>query len=247
MKTIAYTALLYGKSYLGYAIKSVIDYVDEYWVLYSAVGSHGFRTEVPCPESRYELYAIASAAAGDKLHWIDGEWQHEGFQRDSIFEHVPDADVIVVLDGDEVWPTDLVPAALQMISTIDCRVWRVPIIHYWRSFQRAVLHDPAYPIRMICPKVETGESTFTTTPALFINHMGYAQPASIVEYKQLTHGHRGAWRKDIDWFNDRFMANAQEDCHPVGSEFWNPETVNPWEYMPAFMKHHPFAQMEVIP
>jgi hypothetical protein len=245
MKAIAYTALHYGKSYLGYAIKSVIDYVDEYWVLYSAVGSHGFHTDVPCPEKRDELYAIAHAVAGDKLHWIDGEWQHEGFQRDSIFEYVPDADVIVVLDSDEIWQDHLVGFAIDQAWRFGYQHLRIPFRHYWRSFYRCILHDPAYPVRVYVPKAFIPESTLQVN--LAINHMGYAQPASIVEYKQLTHGHRSQWRTDVDWFQDRFLANAQKDCHPVGSEFWNPEPVNPWDYMPKFMKHHPFAQLEVIP
>ena len=43
------------------------------------------------------------------------------------------------------------------------------------------------------------------------------------------------------------MANAQKDCHPVGSEYWNPETVDPMDYMPSWMKDHPYYKMELIP
>jgi hypothetical protein len=254
MKTIAYTALHYGRDYLGFAIKSVIDYVDEYWVLYSAIGSHGFRTATPCPETRAELYTIAQAVAGDKLHWVDGEWAHEGLQRESITEHCPDADVILVLDADEIWGNGLVEQAIEVTSTAGFRNWRLPMIHYWRSFYRAILYDPAYPVRIICPKKRGDEQfhpindcTFETgTNELMINHMGYAQRPEIVRYKQLTHGHRNQWRTDCNWFEDKFMANAQVDCHPVGSEYWNPEPVDPALYMPKFMLQHPYAQMEVI-
>jgi len=245
MKTIAYTALHYGKEYLGYAIKSVIDYVDEYWVLYSAIGSHGFRTNTPCPDTREELYWIAQQVAGDKLHWIDGEWAHEGLQRDSITEHCPDADVILVLDADEIWPETLVYTAQMMRShPTAVRHYRAPIIHYWRSFHRAVLHDPAYPVRLIHPKIQNGEDTLHGLG--HINHMGYAQRPAIVEYKLLTHGHRNELRTDFNWFRDKYMANAQEDCHPVGSDYWQPEPVNPLDYMPAFMAQHPYFNMEVI-
>lgn len=244
MKIIAYTALHYGKDYLGYAIKSVIDYVDEYWVLYSAIGSHGFRTNVPCPDTREELYWIAQQVAGDKLHWVDGEWAHEGLQRDSILEHCPNADVIIVLDSDEIWSEDAIRIAGKAAVVRNTHIFRVPIIHYWRSFYRCILHDPAFPVRIIVPNGNEREETLPTPKP--INHMGYAQRPAIVEYKQLTHGHRNQWRTDCNWFQDKYMANAQMDCHPVGSEYWNPESVNPWDYMPAFMKHHPYAQMEVI-
>ena len=66
-KVVAYTPLLYGREYLYFAIKSIIDYVDRNFVLYTPQGSHTVKTPVPCPESRDELYAIASAAAGNKL------------------------------------------------------------------------------------------------------------------------------------------------------------------------------------
>lgn len=243
MKTIAYTALHYGKDYLGFAIRSIIDYVDEYWVLYSAIGSHGCRTNVPCPDTREELYWIAQQVAGNKLHWVDGQWAHEGLQRDSIVEHCPDADVILVLDSDEIWPEELVYSATADKRLLR-RTYRVPIIHYWRSFYQAVLHDPAFPVRVIYPNGFPGEDTLPSSHV--INHMGYAQRPAIVEYKQWTHGHRNEWRTDCDWFRDRFLANVQTDCHPVGSEYWNPEPVNPWDYMPEFMKSHPYAQMEVI-
>lgn len=252
MKVIAYTALLYGKDYLYYAIKSVIDHVDEYHVIYDATGkgSHGHVTNLPCPDSRWELINEASRAAGDKLRWHDaGPFRHEGEQRDSILRYAPDADAILVLDADEIWNPFLVQHAVYMAGpgaqANRARGWRMPMIHYWRSFYRCILHDPAYPVRVIYPKISGGEETFPVN--VYINHMGYAQRSAVVEYKQHTHGHHNEWRRDIDWFRERFMANAQRDCHPVGSDYWNPEQVNPLDYMPDFMKDHPYFNMEVIP
>lgn len=258
-KVVSYTALLYGVDYLEYAIRSVIDAVDEHHILYTPVGSHGSRTSVPCPDTRDELIAIAQAAAGDKLRWHDGAWDYEGQQRDSISQYVPDADVILVVDADEVWSDSLawrvayyyrhlseVNNAATAYHMVHPRRMRIPIVHYWRSFYRCVLHDPAYPERAIYPS-ESGEvDTFQAIRG--IHHFGYAQRSEIVEYKQLTHGHRAQWRQDCDWFHDKFMANAQIDCHPVGSEYWNPEPVDPFALgLPEFMREHPFAKLEVIP
>lgn len=252
MKTIAYTALHYGSDYLDAAIRSVIDAVDEYHVLYTPIGSHGHRTHIPCPDTREELYEIARKAAGNKFNWHEGVWDWEGQQRDAIHYLVPDADVVLVLDADEVWSTGLAEFAIRSHgypSTPASRL-RLPMFHYWRSFYRGIMHDPAFPERVIFPQIH-GEVMTTRSmsrPDLTnIHHFGYAQRPEIVEYKQHTHGHKGEWRRDCDWFRDRFMANAQHDCHPVGSEYWNPEPVDPFALgLPEWMRQHKYAGMEVI-
>ncbi len=244
MKTIAYSAVHYGASFLGASIRSIIDHVDAYYVLYSPQGSHGTRISEPCPESREQLYAIARQAAGDKLLWVDGTWTQEGQQRESILKICPDADVIVVLDADEIYPDGLVPELIAQTSAWGKRAIRVPMVHFFRSFYRAVIHDPAYPPRIIYPRIKDGEATAQCRP---IAHMGYAQPTPIVKYKLKIHGHRAELRTDIDWFKERWLVNAQQDCHVVGSQYWNPEPVNPWNYLPEWMQDHPFAYLEVIP
>jgi hypothetical protein len=246
VKIIAYCALHYGRDYIYWAIRSVIDHIDEFHVLYSPVGSHGHRTQQPCPDTRAELYAEAERAAGDKLRWHDGTWAYEGEQRNSIHAYAPDADVILVVDADEIWHPLTVGGAISSAQlNPQYQQWRVSIIHYWRSFHRCVLHDPAFPIRVINPRA-TDTREHHVVPGMPINHMGYAQRSELVEYKQHTHGHKGEWRKD-DWFNTVFMANAQRDCHPVGSEYWNPEPVNPLDYMPEWMSEHPYFNQEIIP
>jgi hypothetical protein len=246
MKIIAYTALRYGRDYYDAAIRSVIDAVDEYHVLYAVTPSHGHWSDVLCPETEDELRAIAEHRAGSKLHWHRGEWAYEGQQRDSIHQYAPDADVILVLDADEVWPEGLIEFYHNLIyfggETV--RQYRVPMIHYWRSMSHCVLHDPAYPVRIINTRIGYGEATLPTT--LRINHFGYAQRPEIVEYKWRIHGHLNELRRDVDWFNDVFMANRQFDTHPVGSEYWNPEPVNPLDYLPAWMAEHPYYGREVI-
>lgn len=248
MNVIGVTALHYGKCFLSHAIRSIIDDVDEYIVLYTPIGSHGHRTNAVCPDTRAELLDIAIEAAGDKLRWFDGTWTHEGQQRDSIFSIVPDADVIVVLDSDEVWPPGLLQDAIRDTKDLGVRDIRVPMIHYWRSLKRVILHDPAFPVRLIYPHNRTGAETFTpslmvTQPYRTINHMGYAQRSEIVRYKLETHGHKGEFRRDCDWFNEIFMdANRTHDLHPVGSDYWNWEAIT----VPHFMQDHPYAALEVI-
>lgn len=255
MRTIAYCALHYGADYLGYAIRSVIDHVDQFIVAYTDVGSHGHRTALSCPDSMETLYEIARRAAGDKLLWHANRWDYEGQQRDfavSLAEK-NDADVILVVDSDEIWPENYAGIVASGVYWGIWHEWRLPMIHYWRSFYKAVLHDPAYPIRAINPSLKNVMPDKRTTTAnlgdalLYLNHMGYAQRSEIVKYKLLTHGHKNEFRQDVDWFNDVFMANRQHDCHPVGSEYWTPEAVNPLDYMPEFMQKHPYYKLDVIP
>lgn len=244
MKVIAYTVLHYGRDYLAYAIRSVIDHIDEYWVLYTPVGSHGSRTNIPCPETRDELYAIAQKAAGDKLHWVDGDWVYEGQQREAIHQLAPDADAILVIDADEIYTPETVESFLLAARYEQARIFRVPMIHYWRSLHRCILHDPASPVRLVLPKVRSGEEKLQCPP---INHLGYAQRIEIVRYKLLTHGHRNEFRRDLNWFADVFLDESRvNDLHPVGSAFWNWEAVNPLDYLPGFMQEHPYFKQDII-
>lgn len=251
MKTIALTVLHYGKPYLAYAMLSLVDYVDEYWVLYSPAPSHnGGRAALPCPDTEGDLHDLASIVAGRKLRWHRGDWHFEGQQRDEIFKLCPDADVILVADYDEIWPGELVKAVLNYSGTVQydapARGLRLPMIHYWRSFQRCVLHDPSLPVRVIYPRIDVkygDRAAFTHKPP--INHLGYAIPEVYMRYKWSgIHGHQNELRPG--WLEDTFLPNKQTDCHPVGSEYWNPEQVDPMQFMPAFMKAHPFAMLEVI-
>lgn len=243
-KIVSYTALLYGLSYLEYAIRSVIDAVDEHHIIYSPIGAHGHRTHIPCPETRDELYAAAERGAGAKLHWHDaGEFPYEGAQRDSIHRYAPDADVILVVDADECYEDGLALEAIKFAQIANAQRIRLPFWHLWRSFKRGFMHDPAFPERVIVPNATGGTITMPTTKHVW--HAGYAQRPEIVAYKLLTHGHRLEFRRDVNWFDDVFMTNRQYDCHVVGSEWWNCEDMD-LSRLPSVLKAHPYAGMEVI-
>jgi hypothetical protein len=242
MKAIGFMALHYGKPYMASAIRSVIDAVDEFHIIYSDVGSHGHQSDMACPDTRDELLEIA-LSAGSKLRWHEGRYQHEGFQRDAIFNLAPDADIVLVVDSDEVYPEGMAAEAISLAANSGCRVHRLPFVHFWRSFYRCVLHDPAYPTRVINTRNASGETTLQVRP---VAHLGYAIPVELCRYKLTTHGHHNEFRHDVDWLNDVYIANRQHDCHVVGSDYWNPETVNPLDYMPSWMSEHPYYGKAVI-
>lgn len=251
MKTVGYTALRYGADYLGWAIRSIIDHIDEYHVLYATQPSHGHASDAVCPDTEDELHEIAWAAAGSKLRWHRGDWRYEGEQRSSILQVAPDADVIISVDSDEVYSEKLISNLMYYCGSVQYsspfRYLRLPFIHYWRSFTKCILEDPAYPIRVTFPRIDAkyGESSWYQYSGV-VNHMGYATTPAIMAYKWQIHGHKNELRTDVNWFQDVFMANRQYDCHPVGSEYWNPETVNPLTYMPSWMQEHPFYGKDLI-
>lgn len=255
-KTIGYTALHYGADYLAWAIRSVIAEVDQHYVLYCPHGSHGVKTDLQCPDSRTTLYDLARQAAGNKLVWIDGDWNYENEQRESILQYAADADIILIVDADEIWGENVVWSAKAQYSEaqhIHCQRWRAPVMEYWRSFYRAETHNLVYPVRVIYPHVdnawdkEHGEGYLNryNVGHEIISHMGYAQRSEVVYYKQHTHGHRGDWRPN--WYEEKFAANVADDCHPTNKDYWNPTLVDPLEFMPSFMAEHPYFNLEVIP
>lgn len=249
MKVIGYCALHYGKPYLDAAIRSVIDGVDQFYVLYTDIGSHGHRSNAVNPDTQEELHDIAEAAAGRKLIWVSSRWEHEGHQRDYIHTIAPDAGIIIPVDYDEVWQPGLLETVLKAAAdNPTVRRWRIPFRHYWRSFYRCILHDPAYPHRLYNTRGDREQEATLDARGMAVNHFGYAIPPAYMRYKWEVHGHKGELRRDVDYFADVYEANRQTDCHPVGSIYWNTESVDPFAHgwLPDWMKQHPYAQMGVI-
>src|SRR5690242_9195453 len=112
MRIVGLTVLHYGVDYLAYALRSVAGVVDAHYILYTPQGSHGHRTMARCPDTRHALYREAVRFTPN-IRWIDGNWRAEGEQRDAIFALEPNADLIVVVDADEIYPKGLVEAALE--------------------------------------------------------------------------------------------------------------------------------------
>lgn len=246
-KIIAYTALLYGASYLSSAIQSAIDYVDEWHILHASGPSHGSATSLPNPEAHFEFFAVARLAAGKKLHWHEGDWKQENQQREAIYEFAPDADVILNIDSDEVW-TPKVWALLQDNLNWQGAYIRIPFIHFYRNFHHAILHDPAAPARVLFPKTLHRDWAMDFNLETPLLHFGYCQPVDTIRYKLSIHGHRNELRCSPDEYVDTIYKNHERwnDLHPVGSQFWDAELINPMDYLPWHMQTHPFWNREFI-
>lgn len=243
---VGYVCLHYGTCYLEWSIKSVIDDLDRLYVLYSPEGSHGHKSNHPCPDKRADLLAAAQRGAGSKLEWVDaGVFGYEGQHRDTIHKLVPNADVIVRLDYDEIYPSGLLKDILFQVEHTNARRYRIPFVHFYRSFYGAILHDPAFPEIVTVPSRADSETTLQTRP---VAHMGYAIPAYLMRYKLSIHGHKNELRMGADEYTDGIYLNRQRttDLHPVGSDHWNISRVDPMDYMPRFMMEHPYFYKGLI-
>ena len=250
MKIVAYATLLYGLDYLKEAVRSVIDDVDAIWFMYTPTPTFTHNHDLVNPDSAENLFAFAQESAGAKCGWYTaraGQFRNEGEHCDYIYTLAPDADVYVRLDVDEIWTAGLLRAAIDFGIQHNAARVRVPFYHYWRSFRRAMIDDPAYPDRV---KFRAGQPDIDVTihDAGRIHHMGYAQHSSVVEYKQRISSHAGEWRWGDNWFENVFLANRQYDCHPVSRNWWTPVDVDPYALgMPEYMRQHPYADLEVTP
>lgn len=250
MKIVGFMALHYNKIHLPFAIRSILPSIDELWIAYSPVGSHGARSEQPCPDTRQELFEIAAETAGDKLRWREGLWDYEGQQRDMIYEWCPDADLIFVIDSDEIWPANLAGMVMGQVLASRARAHRLPMIHFYRDLHHAVLNDVAFPVRAICPwkkRQNTPEVTLSQLPP--ICHLGYAIPPALMEYKLRIHGHRGEMRWTPENYVQQVYTNPNrwKDVHPTNVNYWDMSEVHPEIYLPPWvLNEHPYMSRSAI-
>jgi hypothetical protein len=252
MRVHSLTILHYGKDYLSYALRSVYHSVDQLHVFYTSTPSHGHSTNVPPIETKEELMSAAYAYdPDDKVKWYDmaGVTQ-EGQQRDMALKTVEaaGAEIVVVVDCDEVWPTELVNKAVGEIKYYRARYYLVNMIHCWRSFNWAIC-DNGWPVRLIDLK-QDNHTAYIDQNVGRVFHFGYAITNRVMRYKWQIHGHKGELRPN--WFNDKWSRWPPPDnCHPTngrneaGEPFWTPRMFDKLK-LPEFMRDHPFWGMDKI-
>jgi len=234
----ACVCLHYGKDYLGFAIRSVYDHVDEIVVAYTSKPSHGQDSPGPCSETQAELYEIASKAAQSKLKWIEGSYDNEGAHRDAAMENCG-GDIILVLDADEIWDGNELSEALEVVKQSNHKEYLANAVHFWRSFNWAC-KDDMWPVRIIKPG---GKETLYLKQKFY--HFGYARKPDAVFYKMQIHGHKNEWRKD--WFQKKFLTwdPGDKDVHPTCKNTWTPEPFDKTK-LPDFMRAHQYYDMDII-
>lgn len=244
----AYYAIHYGVDYLEYSIRSIYNAVDWIGIFYARLPSHGYRDPtLKNPDSEDEVRAVIRRA-GDpqsKVVWLPGQWFSEGQHRDHAFMVTKSwgADLVLVVDSDEVWDPAVLPEVLVEAARMDAEHIRLPFIHFWRSFSW-VCRDEMMPIRI--QKAVRGQDGYLRPPTP-VYHFGYAQRPDIVKYKAAIHGHRGEWRNG--WFGEKFLAWSPAaqvgDVHPTCEDIWYPERFDK-EQLPDLMRDHPYWNEELI-
>jgi hypothetical protein len=257
MRTLAFCILHSGRPYLRYAIESIIDQVDKVVILYTPTPSQGFQADVRCPDGRDNLRDLAFRSAKknkSKLEWVDGAWPNESEHVNAIWPYSKGYDWVWRFDADEVSPPGMVAEMIRQAQDTTDMLFRVPFVHFWRSFSR-VCRDGSHPFRLFRMKVVAptlggqvylrAEGTLDSKGGQWeVLHFGYAQPTRYITYKMQVSGHRPEWR--TDWFKDRWLANAQADVHPViYPTHWMPEDYDKSK-LPDVLKKHPYWGMEVI-
>jgi len=251
MQVHSLTILHYGTDYLSYALRGVYDSVDKCHVFYTSTPSHGHTTNAPIPETRDRLLVAAFAYDPDKkVIWYDmSNVTHEGQQRDTALETVKNAgaDIVLVLDYDEIWHNDTLNMFLKHAEESFVRDYLVNMTHLWRSFNHAI-YDEGWPVRIINLKYNDGVSYIPSTWG-HVYHFGYAIRDKIMRYKWEIHGHKNQLRPE--WLDSVWSTAEPDNCHPtngrneVGKAFW---TAKPFDKMtlPLFMRSHPFYDLERI-
>ncbi len=249
MKNIAFFAAHYGREFLAWSIRSIQDHVDEIHVIYTPTPSFGYQTSLQCPETEEELKKEAHRFLNKPIFWHRGTWRTEGEHRGAIRPIARDrgADLILVVDADEIWDPDTLGEAIEGARQRGAENTLVGFCHLWRSFHW-ICNDGAMPVRIIQPGATgTGGLPSQKFPVF---HFGYAQTPGIVSYKQDIHGHKGEWR--ADWFQKKFMAwspdNPFGDVHPTNVDFWTPTKTTPDVHakLKELAGDHPWFEEDMI-
>ena len=246
----AYVTLHYGKEWLGWAIRSVLNEVDRVFVVYTPTPSFGHGTSLKCPDTRSELKLICDML-GSKVTWVDANrvFHWEGEHREFAMNvcKAAHADTVVVLDEDELWAPGLLRYMLDLADNDPAQagIYHITMMHFYRSLHWAC-RDGHAPSRIIKPQRDQSIESYTYDRYVF--HMGYAQSAGIIQYKQDIHGHKDEWRPD--WYQNKFLdwKPGVVDVHPVIFDWWTPERYNDESgALKAVAGDHPYWNIEIIP
>lgn len=249
MITHSYTIVHYGKDYLNYALRSVYDAVDQLQVVYTPHPSHGHRTDQPPPETSDELQAAAfSYDPQNKIKWHETDIWNEGPQRDRALQICKEAgaELVLVVDADEVWSEITLYRALNHCEQHPARNHLINFVHFWRSFNW-VCRDNNWPVRFIdlTRPNNSNDNDYVPQDVGDIFHFGYCVTDKILRYKLSIHGHKNEIRPD--WYETKWKAwPPPPDCHPTNSNnWWMPEPFDRSK-LPPVMHGHPFFNVERI-
>mgnify|MGYP001558218476 CR=1 FL=1 len=256
MRIIGGITAHYGSDYIGYAVKSIYEFVDELWISFCTLPWGHRSTPIPNPDS-IEKMREAAHIFGDphnKIHFEQHDfWPDEGTHRDHITALATDrgADLLLRTDADEIWDQESLAGWLEIASRMEAHYYSLPFLHLWRSFDY-YCDDDCRPLRIVNCKSWQVEHNFPPLIKEKVFHMGYARKPADVYYKALVHAHQeGDWKT---WYQNVFLRfpTVTQNVHPTcvrpkpdGSNWWDIKPFDRYR-LPNFMQSHPFWNMEII-
>jgi len=235
-KVLAYYPLLYGKEYLRESILSIEPCVEKVVIVYTPHPSFGHSAANPCPETEDELKEVALSAS-NKVEWLKVEhgFGTESAHRQFIYNFSDGYDLVLAVDADEVWDTDVLMDCLHEAVNIDSRYIQVAgFINFWRSFNHAC-YDHFQPVRIT--NLHSSNETWQGVVRGMVYHFSLAQDMDMIRWKWSVHGHKDEMRAD---FFDK-LENWHPgigDLHPTSIGLWNAVEFDK-HTMPDILKQHP--------
>ena len=245
MKAIAYYPLHYGREWLYWSLRAVLQAVDEVIILYTKTPSFGKLTSVECPDSQQQLHNIADQFDDVSFYTYVSQHGDEGKHR-TVAENMckrAGADVIVAVDADEIWDPVNLRNTIEFAVDYGASTYRVPFRHFWRS-AHWLCDDGALPLRIT--NVNGNGGDLHMTPMFgYVNHFGYAVSLAIMRYKWLIHGHLDELREG--WLDNTFrkFGPNQQDVHPTNVNYWNARQFDITE-LQHLIGDHPYFHEGVI-
>ena len=245
---VANIAMHYGSDYVAYAIKPIYDHVDKIVVAYAEKPSHGHSSNLVNPDTRSLCYdaVYQSGDPKNKIRWIDGVWRQECDQRNIIFDLYPNADMICLVDADEIWHSHEFAATLEWCLRSPVKACKQSLRTPWRSFNW-ICDDQMIPDRWFKPKLSEYTTVNVPQEIGVYYHMGYARELKHIKYKLSCHGHTDEIFKG--WFENKYSSwsptNNIPDLHPTCSGFWYASPFDKY-LLPVVLRDHPYWNKSLI-
>lgn len=248
MRTLGYCPYNYGREYIEYSLKSVIDHVDEFLILYSGQPSYGQSGLIKNPEKYSDLIEITDQfpkVTVKSIPTVNGENKHRGMATE--YANSKGYDLLFAVDADEVWNPETVEKAKKTAYDggkkrygVNHQGW----FHFWRSFNE-VNKDGFEPIRWTNLNVRNNNDQGTTSGMVY--HFGYANSVELQRYKMSIHGHKGEIKNT--WFDQKWLnyeKGVTKQLHPASNDIWIETQYFDKYSLPEFMKDHPYFNLDRI-
>lgn len=236
MKVLGFCAIHYGLELLEQALRSVVDVVDKFYMVYSQQPSFGFAGALKCPDTEASIHRIAQEVLGDKLIWESYDrFGSEAEHLAMCYRQTAGYSVLLRIDADEIFvdAEEMVEHAYSGSARYyACTGFK----HFFKDWEHYHM-DAHCPVRLENLRRDNLNTDKIEGEVL---HLGWAQNERTIRYKLSTFSHAneivpGFWDKYLRWE----PGSHETDLHPVYPEIWNQTLRYDKTQMPTYMQQHP--------